>query len=58
MAANITNDADFAHAVAQLIHDAQNGHLDKDKAHKLQTYLLAAPNKTVTAAIVAVSGNH
>lgn len=57
MAANITTDSEFAHAVAQLIHDGQNGHLDKDKAHKLQTYLKAAPNKTVTAAITAVEGN-
>lgn len=58
MAANINTDADFAHAVAQLIHDGQNGSLDKDKAHQLQTYLKAAPNKTVTAAIVAIEGNH
>lgn len=58
MAANITTDADFAKAVAQLIHDGQNGNLDKDKAKKLQAYLIAAPNKTVTAAIVAVQGNH
>jgi hypothetical protein len=58
MAANITTDAQFATAVAHLIHDGQNGNLDKDKAKKLQTYLKAAPNKTVTAAIVAVEGNH
>jgi hypothetical protein len=58
MAANINNDADFAKAVAQLIHDGQNGNLDKDKAHKLQAYLKAAPNQTVTAAITVVSGNH
>jgi hypothetical protein len=57
MAANITTDADFAKAVAQLIHDGQNGNLDKDKAHKLQAYLKAAPNKTVTVPIVAVTGN-
>jgi hypothetical protein len=58
MAANITTDADFAKAVAQLIHDAQNGLLDQDKAHKLQAYLKAAPNQTVTAPITVVSGNH
>ena len=58
MAANITNDTDFAKAVAQLIHDGQNGNLDKDKAKKLQTYLKAAPGKTVTAPIVAIEGNH
>lgn len=58
MAANITNDTEFAKAVAQLIHDGQNGNLDKDKAKKLQTFLKAAPNKTVTAAITAVEGNH
>jgi hypothetical protein len=58
MASPITNDTDFAKAVAQLIHDGQNGTLDKDKAHKLQAYLNAAPNQTVTAPITVVSGNH
>jgi hypothetical protein len=58
MAANITTDVEFAKAVAQLIHDGQNGNLDKDKAKKLQTFLKAAPNQTVTAAITAVTGNH
>lgn len=58
MAHPVTTDAEFATAVAQLIHDGQNGYLDKSKAQALQAYLLAAPNKTVTAPIVAVQGNH
>lgn len=58
MAAKITTDAQFLVAVSQLIHDGQNGNLDKDKAHQLQTYLLAAPNQTVSGSIKVTSGNH
>lgn len=57
MAADITTDTEFAHACAQIIHDGQNGHLDKDKCHKAQQYLKAAPAQTVTAPITAVQGN-
>jgi len=58
MASPITNDTQFATAVAQIIHDGQNGNLDKDKCKQAQVYLKAAPNQTVSAPIKAVTGNH
>lgn len=58
MAHPINNDTDFATALAQFIHDGSNGSFDHSKALALQTYLVHAPNKTVSVPIVAVQGNH
>lgn len=57
MAADITNDSELAHALAQIVHDGQNGNLDKDKCKKAQAYLKAAPNQTVTVSVTAIVGN-
>lgn len=57
MPAPVTNAAEFATAVAEIIRDATNGNAARDKAKAALGWLKAQPQSTATVTIQAINPN-